>query len=150
MAKNRSRQRDRSRTATRAIALPQRDPARITRRSRLLRYSATYTTLKSLNNKSSWVYPYPLTQIEDRRLFNPTLVLARSTTGNRARLTSGRPTTRQKLPYWIGFKNPSKVVTCVRRKVRKEVIHALQIRGGSGRIKRNKTSRRTFTSEIRC
>lgn len=50
----------------------------------------------------------------------------------------------------LGFALPWQVVICVRRKRRKEVIHALGIAGAAGVRRRRRTQRRNAYSEIRC
>lgn len=49
----------------------------------------------------------------------------------------------------LGFHAPWQVVICVRRKRRREVMHALRIAGRSG-VGRNKKHRRNFYSQVRC
>jgi len=62
-----------------------------------------------------------------------------------------RPTLGRKLTPWVspfvGFSIPSRVAICVRRKVRRSVLHAYGKVGGGGR---KKTRRRNSSSEIRC
>lgn len=50
------------------------------------------------------------------------------------------------LPYRIGFVKPERILICVRRKIRREVLHALKIAGGRG------FKRPTFNeySSVRC
>lgn len=130
-------------------ATVKRDPARITRR----RLFYAHQVLK--NNKKSNLYILPLLPVEDGRLFHPHRPLARSLSGTRALLKHyERPQARSKqqsrFTPFVGFQNPAKVITCVRRKSRKEVLHALQIRGGSGNIRKKHKNRLTYKSEIRC
>lgn len=70
---------------------------------------------------------------------------------NRARLKVGRKSLTRSLtdalPYGLSFANPGKVVTCVKRRVRKEVLHALKKTGGG---RRRKPPRRNFWSEVSC
>lgn len=98
-----------------------------------------------------------LRPIEDRRLFHPQGVHrpARSFTNPRHRLRSVRvkknPKKVQNTAYpsfHIGFEAPKRVLVCVRRKQRREVIHAL---GYSGRgVGRKRRSRRSEYSSINC
>lgn len=39
------------------------------------------------------------------------------------------------LPYKVGFVQPKRVLICVRRKIRREVMHALKFAGGTGQKK---------------
>lgn len=54
-----------------------------------------------------------------------------------------------RLPYRVGFALPWQVIICVRRKRRKQVLHALRIAGRRG-IGRGKKQRRNEYSEVRC
>lgn len=49
----------------------------------------------------------------------------------------------------VGYHLPWQVIVCVRRKRRREVIHALNIAGRSG-VGKGKRRRRTTQTEIRC
>lgn len=49
----------------------------------------------------------------------------------------------------LGFHAPWQVVICVRRKRRREVMHALRIAGKRG-VGRGKTQRRNYYSQVRC
>lgn len=51
---------------------------------------------------------------------------------------------RKQTKQSISFVAPSKVLVCIRRKMRREVLHALRRFGGSG------SRRRSWRSEIRC
>lgn len=103
--------------------------------------------LRWLQNARKAAYDLPrgktdetLQQIEDRRTWHPdgTHRPARSFTRSTHRLTApydpseafgisfDRPT------YKIGFLNPNRVLICVRRKIRRQVLHAFRIAGGSG------------------
>lgn len=102
--------------------------------------------------------PSSFSIIEDRRLFHPLgdfrparsflarprprLVIA-DVNVNRGR----RKVTPYKVPSQIGFSVPRDVVVCVRRKQRKEVLHAFKFTGrgsGSGRKRRN------YWSDVSC
>lgn len=43
----------------------------------------------------------------------------------------------QPLPYRVGFVRPERVLICVRRKIRREIMHALRFAGGSGNRRPN-------------
>lgn len=98
----------------------------------------------------------PLTEIEDLRFWHPdsdpdalltsgvpTPIVERRSANSARRMTRraiflSRPT--------LAFHNPLNVVTCIRRKARREVLHALKkTRAGRGRGRR-----RTWRSNIRC
>lgn len=49
----------------------------------------------------------------------------------------------------VGFALPWQVIVCVRRKRRREVLHALNVAGGKG-IAKGRRIRRTEYSEVRC
>jgi len=56
---------------------------------------------------------------------------------------------RDELPYRIGFTLPWQVIICVRRKRRREVLHALRFTGkGATRLMRKRKNK--FYSEVRC
>lgn len=90
--------------------------------------------------------PFSLTEIEDRRLFNPESVL-RSALDD-----GGRPAPARRIPRndrtWssVGFNHPQHVVICARRKERREVLFAKRRhrRGGGG------SRRRNWWSNVRC
>lgn len=93
--------------------------------------------------------PTILPEIEDRRTWNPTKKIARpaSIRKDQARVTLKSPRAKHlqtKTP--IGFAVPEKVALCVRRNIRKEVLHAKKIAGKSG-LKR---PRRNYWSSIKC
>lgn len=85
-----------------------------------------------------------LNQIEDRRLFNPALFVDfKNTRGWPVRyrvppVSSTAAIDRKvhkrsllgSLPWSVGFLNPSDTLVCVRRKQRKEVLHAYGVAGG--------------------
>lgn len=92
-----------------------------------------------------------LRQIEDRRTWHPAaLTRPFLTTGLRsaARLTvkSSPHALRNDISNRVGFAVPKKVVVCVRRKQRKEVLHAMGKAGG--RVSRRR--RRNDASNIDC
>lgn len=97
---------------------------------------------------------FDLTPIEDRRqyhplnVFRPARTVYGSPVGPLKVARPGRETkARFRLPVGIRFDVPAKVAVCVRRKRRKEVLHALKKVGkGSGGGKR----RRNFWSGVQC
>lgn len=90
--------------------------------------------------------PFSLTEIEDRRLYNPEGVL------RSALDRGGQPSPARRIPQhdtrWssVGFNNPKDVLICARRKERREVLFATRRhrrgRGGS--------RRRNWWSNVRC
>lgn len=60
-----------------------------------------------------------------------------------------RPAFRGTIPHQIGFVEPKRVVICVRRQRRREVLHALRVagRGGVGRGRKRHTNE---YSQISC
>lgn len=84
--------------------------------------------------------PGQLELFEDRRLFHPDpLPPAASFHTPRHRLVVPKKhrVGRGALPHFLGFQAPKRVLICVRRKIRKEVLHAYKKTGpGSGRPKR--------------
>lgn len=78
------------------------------------------------------VSPQVLTEVQDRRVFHPDgrQRAAISVDGTKTRQVAGRS-------YRINFAVPDRVMVCVRRKIRDEVLHALKLTGrGSGRGKK--------------
>lgn len=102
------------------------------------------------------VRPSDLRPVEDRRSYYPARFRpARLIDGSsNYRLVVAKPATKpaartkSRLPSAVGFQDPRKVVICVRRKIRKEVLHALRKtgRGGSRSWKR----KRNVYSDVRC
>lgn len=101
-----------------------------------------------------------LQMIEDRRQFHPEREArpARSFSSSLHRLqVPSRPMRVSKgargsvlmsgPSYKIGFVAPRKVLICVRRKQRREVLHALHKTGRSGP---RRPSRRSYYSDVRC
>lgn len=94
-----------------------------------------------------------LSDYEDRRQFYPAPVTpARDIFGSAAKIKVGRP---KNGPTQLSFKRalaalqfsaPKEVVVCVKRKVRKEVLHALGKSGKTGQ----KKPRRNYFSDVRC
>lgn len=104
-----------------------------------------------LSFKLGPVDPLGLALLEDRRSWHPSRPTRPFlTTGPRssARLVvKSKPTAlRNDISARVGFAVPKKVVVCVRRKQRKEVLHAMGKAGG--RVSRRR--RRTDASDIDC
>lgn len=100
------------------------------------------------------VSPGPLDEVEDNRVWRPDVLRAPGVRGLApARLLSGAPARLQSLsepsrPSWpLGFQEANKVVRCMRREQRKQVLHALNKTGkGSGYGKKS----RNVYSNVRC
>lgn len=99
--------------------------------------------------------PSSLSLIEDRRFFHPLVDVAPARSFRaRPRLVVHSPNVNRNavrnkfaVPSGIGFDVPRNVVICVRRKSRKEVLHALKFTGrGSGAGKK----RRNYWSDVSC
>jgi hypothetical protein len=84
--------------------------------------------------------PVDLYEIEDRRRYNDAPA---STSGRRARVAASPNRSLASLQ----FTHPKHVVTCVRRRERREVIHAT---GKGGRKAPQKRPRYNHNSNIRC
>lgn len=105
---------------------------------------------------------YRLMDIEDRRLFHPddTYAPSQSLPTSRTRiitrprrqarrsgnLNGSLPKMFQPVAVVAGFRVPKKVAICIRRKMRKEVLHALRKAGKVGQ----KRPRRSYYSDIHC
>lgn len=102
-----------------------------------------------------------LRDYEDRRTWNPDKYTqpARSFSQTRHRLIAVRSkgitqsvpnryqeATWETVPQRVGFQNPDRVLICVRRKQRREIIHALGVAGRKG-LKKPKFN---VYSEVRC
>jgi len=87
--------------------------------------------------------------VQDRRTWFPSLFRPAASLGRRADTKLIVPSTSvgsvSRLPDKVAFDVPRRVLICVRRKVRKEVIHALG-KGGGG----NRKPRRNEFSDVRC
>lgn len=102
----------------------------------------------------------PLRELEDRRTWNPegSLSPARSFSKPRHRLTvvdRRKPTSYQfslkksfpsQTRAIVAFRAPSRVLVCVRRNMRKQVLHALRKTGMTGQ----KRPRRSVYSSVSC
>lgn len=102
--------------------------------------------------------PKNLTEVEDRRTFHPLGPTrpARFSTGGPSSLTlrdkpkAGRfktPFGHSQTKATVAFDDPGNVLVCLRRKRRKEVLHAMKRAGKGGRQRRH---RRNTHSAIRC
>lgn len=94
-----------------------------------------------------------LLPIDDRRSFDfePASRPARLFTGSTAQITATPITKKtaraqQRVPYQIAFTAPKQTLVCIRRKRRKEVLHALNKTGRGGQ----KKPRRSPFSNTRC
>lgn len=102
-----------------------------------------------------------LSEISDRRTFHPLgafrpalsyaglrhrLVLSPSKMAHKA-LPRARSFPIHGRPAQIAFQNPSRTLICVRRKQRREVLHALKRTGSGGGFQR---PRRSWYSSVRC
>lgn len=102
-----------------------------------------------------------LRQYEDRRTYHPLGDVAPPKTlqGKLARIIANKTNhtvfeatnLKSKLPnipspIAVAFSQPENVLVCVRRKIRKEVLHALKLNGRNGSAR----SRRNSNSDIRC
>lgn len=89
--------------------------------------------------------PFSLTLYEDRRQFHPEGIYAPAKSFNSTRHRIAVPKSNYKVPlsqysalgqtyptYKLAFEAPTKVLVCVRRKIRKQVLHALSKTGKVG------------------
>lgn len=90
------------------------------------------------NRRNEWPLQR-LTEVEDLRLFHPERAIDfKTVSGSPVRYSipgryasvDKRKKSRTWVPAAIGFQNPSVTLVCVRRKRRKEVLHALGVAGG--------------------
>lgn len=104
----------------------------------------------------------PGLEAEDRRLFYPDDLYspARTRSGSQSyRLVAGTSPARKKnvsrysgfdrpssVPWRVGFASPSRVMVCIRRKIRRGVMHALGYAGKTG----FRRSHRNYYSSVRC
>lgn len=97
-------------------------------------------------------YVSKLTEVEDRRLFSPEIdpparsIHTRSATQLVAPRKAQRVHGRSTVPNAVGFARPREVVICIRRKQRREVLHALLRKTGRG----GKRARWSEWSHINC
>lgn len=96
--------------------------------------------------------PAPLSLLEDRRSFHPARSArpAFALRRDAARLVAREPARRpgRQTKATIAFADPKRVVICMRRGVRKEVMFALGRTGRGG--KRNRRPRRSSFSSVSC
>lgn len=74
-----------------------------------------------------------LFEVEDRRRWSPEeYVPYKRITGGpvRYKAVANRRSAPKEVPMYIGYMNPGSVVVCIRRKIRREVMHALGVAGG--------------------
>lgn len=115
-------------------------------------------TLSSLRSLIARLHPLPpmlvsrtpLRTIDDRRTFHPSpFTRPAVSAGRRAdtKLVVPSQSLRdvQRLNHTVQFKEPRKVLICVRRKIRKEVIHAKGV--GGSRVRKPK---RNQFSDVKC
>lgn len=111
-------------------------------------FSSLASLLSALN-----VRPVPrpvsfLSQVEDRRRFDPSGFFRRaqalSVLASSVRLKRRVPFNRRDV---FKFAIPDHVAVCVRRKQRREVLHALKKTGAGARAERR---RRNYLSEVSC
>lgn len=104
--------------------------------------------------RSAYLFP-ELTRVEDFRRFYPVGIdnVSRTLRSFRSPIALSRPRTHTSYPSrlpsrkaFFSFSDPRRVIICVRRKIRKEVLHALRKSGRSGQ----RRPRRTTYSNIRC
>lgn len=142
MARRKSRARSRTQTYSRSNPYQKRDNSL---------YIANQRLLSDILSSRPDLRPF-----EDRRTFHPQGVTrpARSFKSSRHRLEVPRAPRIKKIQasaypsFHIGFESPKRVLVCVRRKQRQEVIHALG-HSGSGK-RRKRRSRRSEYSSIIC
>lgn len=94
-----------------------------------------------------------LRQVEDRRTYHPLGPMRPPKAWSGHSVTPVKPKTSNKkfqrsLPFGLQFSAPKETLVCVRRKRRKEVLHAIRKTGkGAGRRRK---PRRNFYSMIGC
>lgn len=93
-----------------------------------------------------------LLEIQDRRTWHPIGFLRPPAAFERSaarQVVKSKPNAlRNDISSRIGFAVPKKVLICVRRKQRKEVLHALGKTGGGARVSRRR--RRNSWSDVDC
>lgn len=93
---------------------------------------------------------YPLTLSEDRRVWHPLRAYrpAANVHGAQHQLQVSSPARVYSgvVPVGVSFRGSQKVLVCIRRKIRRQVMHALGVAGSVG-LRR---PRRNWTSEIHC
>nr|QJB20468.1 MAG: hypothetical protein [Microvirus sp.] len=95
----------------------------------------------------------PLTTVEDRRTFHPDGEQRNARSFRRSYHLLTQPQApsvlaqRPHMPVGVAFDNPRDVLVCVRRKTRRQVIHAL---GKAGKGVARKAPRRNHYSDVKC
>ena len=98
---------------------------------------------------------FDLPSIEDRRTFHPEGPNrpARSLSSSRHRLRVPKTPSRYQyslkksyVPHEIGFVDPERVLVCVRRRQRRQVMHAMKKAGKRGQ----RRPRRSYYSSVSC
>jgi len=141
----------RSRSTTPLNRSPLRDVSNTIARGRFL-LDELLNLPDSPSRPLSGVVPSPLSLVEDNRLWHPLNPSpAKFWTGGSAKISERPRRSNRYNPFMLsgdlGFINPQKVIRCVRRKMRREVIFALdKQRKGSG----SKRRRRNEYSSISC
>lgn len=118
------------------------------RRSRKSARRGTFATANdvwSLLRPSEPLRSGRLLEIEDRRRFNPLSVEVLRTPRKRLRVTQVKKPGGKKLRPGFFFNTPKFAVMCVRRKERKEVLHARGVAGSKVR-----KPRRNQWSSVKC
>lgn len=126
-------------------------------------FSIANLLLPPLRDNAPPVRSLPQLEVEDRRLWNPIPLAVRALKSprrwrHRLVVASVRRPTRSVgrrlaasgvvVPHAVRFSNPRHLMLCVRRRVRREIIFALRLRGrGAGRRRK---PRRNQYSDIRC
>lgn len=117
---------------------------RNTRANRGFANNALLSLRPSINPFSIGVIP------DDRRTFHPDqstrFPRASLSYANNIGVSRSAKNKSRRFPFAVGFKSPSRVYLCVRRKVRREVMFA-KSGAGSRRMRRPK---RNYYSDVRC
>lgn len=114
----------------------------------------TFRSLERLDPRISWLRDTSLVlrDVDDRRRFHPAGPLLRPAVSLRHRSdarSSVKHGLRRMAWHAVGFAVPEFVVTCIRRKQRKEVLHATNF-GGGGRGSVSPIRRRNYLSDVFC
>lgn len=117
-------------------------PRSVTLQNRLNRVTAMLEAVRLLQATT------PLMQIEDRRQWHPQGAWRPAKSLNRANHLLRLPKGKRGLPSSVSFEEAHRVAVCVRRKKRREVLHALRRTGRPGR--KTKAPVRNWLSSIHC
>lgn len=115
--------------------------------SELLARPVSPLGLVDVFNEPSFLSDFtPMNEVQDGRLFSPTISDAVSTVGTVAETRSIPGPITSTVAAQIGFDRPKEAVHCVRRRQRREVLFAKRLfkRGGGGGRKRD------FWSQFKC